>query len=214
MPPPPEAPAGRAAGAGRRRATRTAATRPAPGSIQAAANGERPGSERNRTAGRDVEPAQGGRDVEQVVEHLAARLAEQGVVGAGGLHQRVEPRADPVQAADPHAPARLGVAQAPSGRRGDVPEPPRRQLAPVEPLEHVVGEAARDPAAARDRVGVERRRRRRAAGSTSRGRRPRASGRDRTAGPAGPRSRARAPRTPRGAAGRERCRPGRRRRRG
>ena len=178
-----------------------------PGSIQAAANGERPGRLRNRIDGRDGQPSPGGRDVEQVVEHLAAGLAEQGVVGAGGLHQRVEPRADPVQAADPHPTARLGVAEDHQGRRGDVAEPPRQQLAPVEPLEHVVGQSigrqerldARRPPAPRPR----------GAGSTSPGRRRRASGCGRTAGPAARRPPAPAPRTPRGAGGRGTCRPGR-----
>ena len=140
--------AGRAAGGGRR-----------PGDSNCTALGGRARSRRRRTArGRQLaEPdrrpvvtasqrAAAGTS-SRSCEHLAAGLAEQGVVGAGGLHQRVEPRADPVQAADPHPPARLGVAQgpsAPSRRRGGTAG---EQIAPVQPLEHVVLQAVRDPGA-------------------------------------------------------------------
>ena len=146
----------------------------------------------------------GGRDVQHLLEHLAAGLAEQRMVGAGRLHQRIEPRADPVQAADPHAAARLRVAEDHQRRRGDLAEPPRQQLAPIQPLQHVFVEAI--GVQERRQVFGGRSRRRRAGGSTSPGRRRPAPGRDRSGGPAGRRPRAPSPRTPSGAAGRGTCR--------
>ena len=68
-----------------------------------------PGKSRNRIAGRLASQRSRRGNVEQVVEHLAAGLAEQGVVGADRLDQRIEPRADPVQAADPHPAAGCGL---------------------------------------------------------------------------------------------------------
>ena len=62
-----------------------------PGSIHAVANGDGPSSDRKRTARPARQPGERRRRVEKVVEHFAARLAEQGVVGAGGLHQRIKP---------------------------------------------------------------------------------------------------------------------------
>ena len=110
------------------------------GSIQAAANGEWPGRLRNRIEG--SRPATlGGRDVEQVVEDLAAGLAEQGMVGAGGLtsgKSRVLTQFNPPTRtrrpgsgfAGPSGPSRrrCGTA-APAARPGPAPRARRRRVA-------------------------------------------------------------------------------------
>ena len=125
------------------------------------------------------------------------------MVGAGRLDQRVEPLADPEHAADPGPPP-FGAPEDHQGRRRDVAEPPGQQFAPVEAVEDVLleplrGEQGREVVRADPRPFGQGR-------STSRGRRRPASGRGRTAGPAGRRSPGPSPRRPAGRAGRGRRR--------
>ncbi len=58
------------------------------------------------------------------------------MVGAGRLDHGVEPRADPVEAADASASPGFRVSQHHEGGRRDVPEPSCLELATVEPFEH------------------------------------------------------------------------------
>ena len=58
------------------------------------------------------------------------------MIRARRLHERIKPRAYPEQATDA-TPASLGVSQDHQSRGGDMPEPPRGQIAAVEPFKHV-----------------------------------------------------------------------------
>ena len=75
------------------------------------------------------------------MQHLAAGLAQQRVMRAGRLDQRVEPAAHPVHPANPYPPALFGVAQDHQAGGRDVPEPLGGKISSVQALEHVVLEA-------------------------------------------------------------------------
>ena len=96
---------------------------------------ERP--EPRRWPGR--QPGQGRRGVEDVLQDLPTGLPQQRMIRARRLDEREQPGADPEQPTNP-GPAPFGPPEDHQGRRRDVAEPAGEQLAPVEPIEHVVPE--------------------------------------------------------------------------